>query len=190
MKIKNLKHSQNFNTFNVMRNPLLHNLKNKTTKLLNASIRSHKNGFIRMILPFVFIVLLIASCKSYNKTQIINNANEDSLVENDTVSISSDESDYEIIIIEPGFNSWLLSSARPEGFHSQQWLESRNIIMVQAWNQRNMQPSVYDPNLYELRIDYDANTDYGYEVNYKLYNYFLYFQIKYKQRLSSFIPRI
>lgn len=141
-------------------------------------------------IPFLIIIALIASCKSYNQDQTINNGNDSGLVENDTVSISSDESDYEIIIIEPGFNAWLQSRARPEGFHSQQWLESRNTILVQAWNQRNLQPMVYDPNLYQLRIDYDTHTDYGYEVNYKLYNYFLYFQLKYNQRLSSFVPRI
>ncbi|WP_340156147.1 DUF6146 family protein [uncultured Winogradskyella sp.] len=145
---------------------------------------------MKKIIPFIIILILIASCKSYNNDQVINNENVNSLVANDTVLISSEESDYEIIIIEPGFNSWLVSTARPEGYHSQDWLESRNAIMVQSWNQRNLQPGQYDPNLYELRIDYDTNTDYGYEVNYKLYNYFLYFQLKYKQRLSSFMPRI
>ena len=145
---------------------------------------------MKKIIPFIIILVLIASCKSYNNNQTINNENENSLVQSDTVSISSDESDYEIIIIEPGFNSWLISTARPEGYHSQQWLESRNAMMVQTWNQRNLQPMTYDPNLYELRIDYDTRTDYGYEVNYKLYNYFLYFQLTYKQRLSSFTPRL
>lgn len=146
---------------------------------------------MKKFIPITFlIILLIASCKSYNKDQVINNTDKNSLIQSDTVSISSDESDYEIIIIEPGFNVWLASTARPRGFHSQQWLESRNALFVQSWNQRNLQPTVYDPNLYELRIDYDTRTDYGYEVNYKLYNYFLYFQIKYKQQLTSFIPRI
>lgn len=145
---------------------------------------------MKKIIPFIVLLILIASCKSYNNNQTINNGNESGLVDNDTVSISSDETDYEIIIIEPGFNVWLSSRARPRGFHSQQWLESRNALLVQAWNQRNLQPSVYDPNLYELRIDYDTRTDYGYDVNYKLYNYFLYFQLKYNQRLTSFVPRI
>lgn len=132
----------------------------------------------------------MASCKSYQPEQTINNERSESLVDSDTVSISSDENDYEIIIIEPGFNGWLESTARPEGYYSQEFLKSRNAIYVQAWNQRNSQPYTYDPNLYELRIDYDTRTDYGYEVNYKLYNYFIYFQLKYKQRLSSFVPRI
>jgi len=145
---------------------------------------------MKKIIPFIIVLILIASCKSYNTAQTINNENENSLIKSDTVSISSDESDYEIIIIEPGFNAWLAGTARPRGFHSQQWLESRNDFLVQSWNQRNMQPSVYDPNLYELRIDYDTRTDYGYDINYKLYNYFLYFQLKYNQKLTSFIPRI
>ncbi len=145
---------------------------------------------MKKIIPFIIVLIVIVSCKSYNNTPTINNDNTNSLVENDTVIIDSDENDYEIIIIEPGFNAWLASTARPEGYYSQQWLESRNALMVQTWNQRNLQPLTYDPNLYEVRIDYDTRTDYGYEVNYKLYNYFVYFQIKHKQRLSSFAPRI
>ena len=53
-----------------------------------------------------------------------------------------------------------------------------------------MQPHRFNPQLYELQIDYEPNIDYGYEVNYMLYNYFIYFQIKYKQRLGPFVPRI
>ena len=162
----------------------------KSNKMVDVTFKRNKSGHLKKIIPFIFIIALIASCKSYNNNQTINNGNDSGLVENDTVIISSDESDYEIIIIEPGFNAWLVSTARPEGYYSQQWLESRNAILVQAWNQRNLQPMSYDPNLYEVRIDYDTRTDYGYEVNYKLYNYFVYFQLKYKQRLSSFMPRI
>ncbi|WP_179334771.1 DUF6146 family protein [Winogradskyella costae] len=145
---------------------------------------------MKKIIPFIIVLILIASCKSYNYSPTINNDNENSFVKSDTVSISSDENDYEILIIEPGFNSWLLSTARPEGYYSQEFLESRNALLVQGWNQRNLQPHIYDPNLYEVRIDYDTRTDYGYDINYKLYNYFIYFQLKYKQQLSSFTPRI
>ena len=62
--------------------------------------------------------------------------------------------------------------------------------MVMNWNNRVVQPQLWNPNLYELPIDYDPSIDYGYEVNYKLYNYFIYFQRKYNQRLGPFIPRI
>lgn len=143
---------------------------------------------------FLLIVALIGigflSCKSTTNTATANNERLENAVDNDTVSISSDESDYEIIIIEPGFNGWLASTARPRGYYSQVFMEQRNILYVREWNLRNMQPSRFNPNLYELRIDYDSRTDYGYEVNYMLYNYFIYFQLKYNQRLTSLVPRI
>lgn len=108
----------------------------------------------------------------------------------DTVTIASDKTEYEITIIEPGFEFWLQSIARPEGYYSQSFLESRNRIYVNEWNRRVVSPFQFPPQLYEWQIDYQNTTDYGYEVNYKLYNYFVYFQRKYKQRLGPFAVRI
>jgi hypothetical protein len=114
----------------------------------------------------------------------------DAAVANDTVRIANEELEYEIIIIEPGFHSWMLGRAKPEGYYSQSYLETRNRIWVVEWNQRVIQPGRFNPNLYLMQIDYDPRIDYGYEVNYKLYYYFVYFQLQYNQRLSGFIPRI
>jgi len=108
----------------------------------------------------------------------------------EAVQISNEEVAYEITIIDPGFYTWLHSIARPEGYYSQTFLENRNRLMVIEWNQRAMQPTRFDPNLYQMQVDYQQNIDYGYEVNYKLYNYFIFFQRKYKQRLGAFVPRI
>lgn len=144
----------------------------------------------------LFVLLIIAvSCGSTKEVVDIPDVTDAekeafSQTEGDTISISSDETEYEIIIIEPGFNTWLQSIARPEGYYSQSFLETRNQIMVVNWNQRVLQPQRFDSNLYEMQIDYQQNTDYGYEVNYKLYNYFVYFQRKYRQRLGPFIARI
>ena len=110
--------------------------------------------------------------------------------EGDTVRIASDSTEYEIIIIEPGFYTWLQSIARPEGYYSQTYLENRNQILVINWNQRALQPLRYGGDLYQMQINYDVNIDYGYEVNYKLYNYFIYFQRKYNQRLGPWLPRL
>jgi len=139
-----------------------------------------------------FLILLICfgiySCKtSYKKT---TTSIEDNLKAQDTVRIANDELEYEILIIEPGFNFWLASIAKPEGYYSQSFLEGRNQLFVSEWNNRVLQPQRYDPRLYELSIDYNPSIDYGYEVNYKLYNYFIYFQLHYKQQLTGFVPRI
>lgn len=139
---------------------------------------------------FVIVVIsgLIMSCGTSNR--VVKPSQETNTTEQDTVKISNDDLEYEIIIIEPGFNVWLQTIAKPEGFYSQSYLESRNRVWVTEWNNRVLQPYVYDPNLYEMQIDYNPAIDYGYEVNYKLFNYFVYFQIHYKQRLGGFMPRI
>ena len=144
----------------------------------------------KKIIYILLVSVLIINCNS-SKTRISNkNERLESLKQNDTVKIANEDIEYEIIIIEPGFNFWLASRAKQRGFYSQQFLENRNRQYVIEWNQRVMQPQQFNTNLYELRIDYQQGIDYGYEVNYVLYNYFIYFQLTYNQRLGPFVPRI
>ncbi|MBU2952080.1 hypothetical protein KO493_15375 [Tamlana agarivorans] len=146
---------------------------------------------MKYLLYLSLIACFIYGCKAVNKTTVpIKDENLEALKRNDTVTIVNEEEAYEIIIIEPGFNFWVASQARPRGYYSQSFMENRNHLYVIEWNQRVLQPHRYSPNLYELQINYDHVTDYGYEVNYLLYNYFLYFQRTYKQRLGPFVPRI
>lgn len=143
---------------------------------------------MKQITSLLILALLMVSCGSYQPNSG-NTALADT-PEEDIVRIANDDLEYEIVIIEPGFNAWLLSIARPEGYYSQNYMETRNMAMVTNWNIRVLQPQQFDSNLYEWQIDYQFGVDYGYEVNYKLYNYFIYFQLTNKQQLSSFVPRI
>ncbi|WP_372757652.1 DUF6146 family protein [Mariniflexile sp.] len=145
---------------------------------------------MKTVASIIIIFFFIIGCNTTKTTASHKNEELENEKLGDTVRISNDELEYEIIIIEPGFNSWLASTARPEGFYSQQYMETRNYQYVIEWNQRVLQPQRYNPNLYELQIDYQPNIDYGYDVNYKLYNYFIYFQLTYNQRLGPFLPRI
>ena len=148
-----------------------------------------KSFVMKNIVLIALIIIGLLGCNSSYKTTELPKT-ETGLTANDTVRIASDEVEYEIIIIEPGFNSWIQGRAKPRGFYSQDFLESRNIIYVTEWNNRVLNPTQFDPNLYELQIDYNQHIDYGYEVNYLLYYYFIYFQRTYKQKLSGFVPRI
>lgn len=136
------------------------------------------------------LLLCLMGCKTSNAPFVVDSETVQSQKLSDTINMRSDDGEYEIIIIEPGFYSWLQSTARPPGFYSQSFLENRNQLFVQEYNLRVLQPMQYNPNLYELRIDYQPNINYGYDLNYQLYNYFIYFQLQYKQKLSSFTPRI
>lgn len=151
-----------------------------------------KNMILKIFGLLVTIVLVASSCGSTKDHVTISDQEKIAFKKQvgDTINIASDKTEYEIIIIEPGFNFWLQSIAKSEGYYSQSYLENRNNLYVLEWNRRVIQPQRYSPNLYELQIDYSPNIDYGYEVNYKLYNYFIYFQRKYNQRLGAFIPRI
>lgn len=109
---------------------------------------------------------------------------------NDNFKISGDALDYDVIIIEPGFSTYLASTAKPEGFYSKSYLENKNRRYVQEWNTRVSMPSKYSSNLYAMQINYLQGVDYGYTVNYKMYNYFIYFQNKYNQNLlGSRVPQ-
>jgi len=163
-----------------------------------SAVFLYLKSVMKKIILFVGTVAYITfsvSCSNAKKTVETNDISaEEKAVfkqsEGDTIHIANKAVEYEIIIIEPGFNTWLQSIARPQGFYSQTFLENRNILMVNTWNNRVLHPAQFNPNLYELQIDYRQGIDYGYEVNYQLYNYFIYFQRKYRQRLGPFYPRI
>lgn len=132
-----------------------------------------KNFLLIIILSFV-----IYSCGTGNTT--MNGSSSAESKKNDTIRIANDSLEYEIIIVEPGFQSWLISQP-PRGFYGQAKLEGKNRQFVSEYNNRVLQANQYSRNLYTERINYDPTVDYGYEVNYLLYNYFLYFQEKYNQ---------
>lgn len=130
--------------------------------------------------------LILISCTA-QKTSIKQQKDLNSNV-NDTIKIANDDLEYEVIIIDPGFSTWLNSMAQPRGFYTQSYLETKNQLYVNEWNNRFLQPQRYSRDLYEMSIDYDSNIDYGYEVNYLIYNYMIYFQNNYRQRLFGRVP--
>lgn len=121
---------------------------------------------------------LIASCGTQQATASSNDKEE-------PVRIANDSLEYEITIIDLGFTNYLIT-AKPESYYNQNSLETRNRVLVMEWNNRFRNPMQYSADIYGNEIDYQPNTDYGMEVNYKLYQYFQFAQKKYKMRLSSF----
>lgn len=99
----------------------------------------------------------------------------------DTIRIANHEIEYEIIILETGFDSWLTTNAKPIHYYSEQFLKTKNRVYVANWNSRVL---AFNRDLYNFQIDYDYGIDYGIEVNYILYNYFLFFEQKYNQNLA------
>lgn len=140
----------------------------------------------KYLIAFSIVLLSIYACST--QQPIAKGDVKTTPSKNDTVRIANDSLEYEVIIIDAGFNTWLASQAQPRNFYSQAYLEARNIPWVTEWNFRVRQPQRYG-NMYQMEIDYRQGTNYGYEVNYLLFNYLTYFQIRNNQRLGGPIPR-
>tara|TARA_B110000091_G_scaffold120858_1_gene130149 strand:- start:1956 stop:2390 length:435 start_codon:yes stop_codon:yes gene_type:complete len=133
---------------------------------------------LKQLITVVFVGLLFYACGSL---PIENKNNEKEA----PVRIANDSLAYEITIIDPGFTAYLGATAQPEGFYNQSYLEARNRVWVTIWNQRFRNPSQFRQDIYENNIEYQPSVDYGYDVNYKLFNYFLFAQRKYKMTLGG-----
>lgn len=92
-------------------------------------------------------------------------------------TVKTDSIEYELIITDPGFESWLASKPSMN-FLSQNYYETWNRLYVSEYNNRFYQPQRYG-TIYENYIDYSSFIDYGLELNYKLYYYFLFFEHTY-----------
>lgn len=133
---------------------------------------------MKNFLFYLAIGLFIVGCTSTTKTI----TKDDTNLAEGAVRIANDSLEYEIIIMDIGFETYLNTIAKPANFYSQEYYELKNQRYVTEWNIRAQNPSRYNSNIYENVIDYDFNIDYGLDVNYKLYNYFKFVEYKYKQR--------
>jgi hypothetical protein len=133
----------------------------------------------------MLIALSVIGCNAVKQDKTFKLDKSAEAAAYDTIEIANDSLEYKLIILEVGFNAWL-TTQRPRGFYSQQYLENRNIFYVNEYNNRVNEASRYSRELYPFIIDYYPRVDYGYEVNYLLYHYFLFFQEKYNQNLGYF----
>ncbi len=100
----------------------------------------------------------------------------------DTLTIKNDSLQYEVRIIDPMFNTWMIGNARPVGFYSLEYLETFNRFFVTEWNYRYI--TLGTNERYQFYIDYSPNIKYGYEVNYLLFNYFQYLKFRTGERIG------
>jgi len=116
-------------------------------------------------------LMLLYSCGT---TSSVNQSSQE-------INSNSGSFTYETIIQEPGFNSWL-KEQQPKSEYELNFLEKKNAFFVNSYNNR-VNKENYNKDLYPWEINYNSKLNYGIEVNYSLYHYFLYFQEKYKQTL-------
>lgn len=132
-----------------------------------------KNPFI----IFVSIVFLLgAGCA--------RSLNMDSKTTGDNIILSQEEeNEYDIIIDDPQFSSWIASYGYPQNWHDNTYYRNKNNMLVSEWNSRFHARSGRFP--YTFNINYEYTVDYGFDVNYQLFHYFRYMAQKYRISLPG-----
>ncbi|MBW7846475.1 MAG: hypothetical protein H3C41_00135 [Bacteroidales bacterium] len=127
---------------------------------------------MKTILLFFVLLALTVSCQSTKKTTTIPTP------ASTEISVEADSLHHEILILDPEFDRWYLSRFSPAADRSNEFYLSMNRLGISNWNH------YYNTGRYQRvisnYIDYQPFTDYGIEVNRKLYWYFSYIEEKFR----------
>lgn len=100
----------------------------------------------------------------------------------DSAKAEVDSIEYILIVNEIDFENWLVTNNRQIGYHSHDFYKAWNKIYVREFNWRVSRGADHPFN--EI-INYDFVTDYGIELDYRLYWYFMFIQNKYDVSLFA-----
>lgn len=132
---------------------------------------------MKKLLIFLLFSYCLLACSTNNYLTENNTKNNRLALE------PNDDGEYDIIVFDPEYETYLRSIAMPKNYYSITFYKNKNTYYVDSWNHRHAQPHAYNPNLYAVHIDYDSNVDYGLLLEYKLYNFFRFIEWKYKVHL-------
>ena len=122
-----------------------------------------------LILPLSFFLVISTPLSLFGQDQ-----ETDVKFESDTSE--SDSVEYSLVIIEPGYETYLITQP-PMQFYPEHYYKNWNNRYVQEWNHRYRTGP--QKEIYENFIDYDYFTEYGIELEYRLYYFFQFFEDKY-----------
>ncbi len=126
-------------------------------------------------------ILLLPIFLLYGCTSRITSNKNVPKSENIVINSQNDE-EYELTIIDSGFQTWFASYAKPINFYSKSYYESQNRRYVSSWNELYQRTGGAGP--FGNYVDYRFTEDYGLELNYELFWYFKYIETMYGSRYN------
>jgi len=108
------------------------------------------------------LILLFGACHTSNRMLAVKDEN--------LIDIKQDEEEYELLVLDPGFETWFQATWGPAKDRSLSYYKSWNQRYVIEWNYKARQPHTFD--LFDNTIQYDPNINYGLPVERKLFYYF------------------
>jgi len=112
----------------------------------------------------LLLVVMVVACSTPKGTSKMNDVAEE--------QTAVDTTEYEVETFNRRFDQWYQKYQDPAKYKSQAYYESWNEQYVAAWNAkcaRGGKDWHFDPV-----VGYKPNEDYGFEMNHKLFYYFMY----------------
>ncbi len=135
---------------------------------------------MRSILLWVMMVVFVYACSTQKNAVQVNKS--------ETEIIAEDSVEYDVETFDSKFESWYEFYKSPAMYRSQSYYEAWNQQYVLAWNQKCLHPSRRWN--FEQVVGYDPNEDYGFELNHKLFHYFMYVENVLKINIIPNGPRL
>lgn len=110
----------------------------------------------------ILSMLFLAGCATQNRMLNVADGN--------LIDISQNDEEYEVMVLDPGFETWFLTTWSPSKDRSQEYYSSWNQQYAAEWNYKATRPQT--SKFFNDVINYDASIDYGIEVERKLFYYF------------------
>lgn len=129
---------------------------------------------MKNLILFSFLLFVVFSCKQQKEI-----SNTKAI----TQTVTIDSTEYEILIIDPDFDTWYLVNYAPSLDRSNDYYRLKNTVAVNNWNHFYM-GGRYN-SVIGSHIHYVPSTDYGIEVNRKLYWFFKYYEDKFRVPLFN-----
>jgi len=115
---------------------------------------------------FLFIALLVVLMYACSRPKILLTGAKEN------AEVLADSTVYEMETFDNRFERWYEYHRNPSKYRSQSYYESWNEQYVSAWNAK-CQYAGKDWN-FEPVVGYEFGEDYGFELNHKLFYYFMY----------------
>lgn len=133
---------------------------------------------MKNLFAFFIISGFIWSCSSKSK-----HLTENSKPNLSTQKKTDSADEWEVTVFDTEYETFVATRAQPKSMFTESNLKSRNIILVNEWNSRFY--SNVNPNFYEVAIDYDQKENYGFDFEYRLYQFFAYCNWKYGVKFNG-----
>ena len=117
---------------------------------------------MKKLIVFIIGIFMMASCASPSRTMQAGSGN--------LIDISQNDEEYEVMVLDAGFETWFATTWSPSKDRSQEYYESWNQQYVTEWNFKANRGQ--NANFFQNQIQYDQTEDYGIAVERKLFYYF------------------